>query len=62
VAAARDRDVSGPLPSYLTDPAKARWRAAQKIATRPGPTWVRIGTLPEGEELWRERSATATRP
>lgn len=41
-------------PDYLTDPARARFRAAQGVAVCADSEWVQGTVMPEGEELWHE--------
>ena len=38
---------------YLTDPARAPWRAGQRVAALEDG-WTQIDAPPEGEALWRE--------
>ncbi len=41
-----------PSPDYLTDPARAPFRAAQGIAV--GTAWVSVDAMPECQVVWRE--------
>lgn len=47
------RDPTPPRPNFLTDPARAPWRAAQSIAAS-GKGWEQRPAAPEGEVVWRE--------
>ena len=40
--------------TYLTDPARAPFRAAQRIAIAVGTAWVAVDARPEGKVVWRE--------
>ena len=42
-----------PESDVLTDPARAPWRAAQRVAAL-GDGWTQLGEPPDGEVIWRE--------
>lgn len=46
-------DPFAPRPDYLTDPARAPFRAAQRVAAL-GEDMGRLEARPEGEVIWRE--------
>ena len=51
------RTPSPPKPDFLTDPARAPWRAAQRVAAL-GDGWTQLEASPEGEVIWREDGDT----